>query len=165
MRIVITEQDGLTKVKTITSFSELRREFSGTSFTRPFTQEQLDIASGGTAFISTEVERPRLLFGQSATLDDERQADGTWLQVWTVSSITLGAAKIQLNEMAALIYWHKMNAEPTPQELQAEAGYAGTIAAREARFNPKLADVRTRIQAASTAQAARAILAELEALD
>jgi len=168
MRIVITEPDGLTKVKTIMSFAELRKEFPRTSFTRPFTQRQLDVASGGAALISTEVERPQLAFGESATSDDERQTDGTWLQVWDVTSITLGAAKTQIADLAISIYWDKVDLGKNPPTLTetttAIADPLTLLTNRRDRFRAKLNDVRTRIIGATTIAEARAILAELEAL-
>ena len=148
MRIVITT-DGATKDRVITSFRALRETYPRTSWVQPVTQEHLTSASQGRAFLSQEVARPVLAYGQDATTDDERQRDGTWRQVWTGTRITLAEAKAQLRDEAVRVYKAKVWAV-SASELLSENGLVGAMQARDTRFLPSLVSVANRIQSAST---------------
>jgi hypothetical protein len=106
---------------------------------------------------------PDLTFGQELVEGAPEEVDGVWQQTWTVQSIALGEAKDQLKEMAADIYMDKVM-NPRPVQLRnAASGVTGVIQTRSTTLKPKYDDVYDRIDAATTAAEARAILAELEA--
>jgi len=163
-RIVITSPDGFTKVQTVTSIAALKQAFPRFSPTAAPTDAHF-IAQGLPARISAETASPATSFGQTAADDDERQPDGTWLQTWSVQQITLAEAKSRLADLAVSTYWTKMQAVPSTSELTGAAGsYATVITDRETRFQPKLAQVRTDIQAASTVADAFAVFVQLRDL-
>jgi hypothetical protein len=110
-----------------------------------------------------DVPRPATEFGETAVEGTPQNVAGTWQQTWTVQSITLAEAKLQLAAMAVEIYRDKVFAVTHQQASAAASGIVGAMQTRSTNLKPKYDDVITRIQAASTAAEARAILAELEA--
>lgn len=110
------------------------------------------------------VERPTTGFGERAVEDTPEKVGDTWRQKWIVTSITLAQAKAQLAEMARDIYVAKVLAPTPTQVFNSATGVVGAMQARSTNLKPNYDDVITRIQAASTAAEARAILAELEAV-
>lgn len=162
MRIVITQPDGMTWKETLQSVPELQKKYPvarKVSFARTGpTQLQLDDLHIN-AHLGTEVERPPLEFGQGAVTADVRQPDGTWLQTWTVTTISLPEAKGQLAEMIAGVYRAKVT-DPTAQQLLA-GGYVGAIQARDNNFKPTLDDIAARVQGAGSVAEAKAIADEL----
>lgn len=94
-----------------------------------------------------------------------------WEQYWTVNQLSLSDAKTILRNMAVQIYQEKMEMPFTVQEVVDAATthgtsmiYRGVIVDREAKFNPKLVQVRNYIQAATTVEDAYDIYQELVAL-
>ena len=109
--------------------------------------------------------QPPANFGETVQEQPPAFSNGAWREVWTKQTITLAQAKQQLADLAVQIYWTKMQDTPSRQELQnAGRSYATVIQSREARFKPKLDDVATRIQNASTIAEAYQIYLELVAL-
>lgn len=114
--------------------------------------------------------QPALAWGERAVEVTPVNDAGTWRQAWTVESITVENAKARTRQLAIAIYWDKMYAVPTEQEMiNGLADPAQITTARVTRLRPKLNEVRTRIAAIpdgspTGVQDAYAIYLELEAL-
>jgi len=142
-----TAVNDFTVIKTMNSIGQVKDEFPGISFTDPVTSEQFS-ARGLPADLVAEIAKPALEYGETATFLPVRQLDTTWLQVWTVSIITLAQAKADLAVQAIGVYWSKIDAVPDTAELTTAAGsYATVKVDRETRFLPKLNQVRQDILA------------------
>lgn len=86
-----------TLLELIRSFNRFIRVFPDKTWVYPVTAEHL-AAQRVPAAIVSEVAPPAEAseYGKTATDTAVRQGDGTWLQVWSVSSITLAQAKLDL---------------------------------------------------------------------
>ena len=108
-----------------------------------------------------ETDRPEAEYGETVVEAPPVFSDGAWRQAWTTQKISLAQAKQELAQMAADIYVSRVT-NPTVQQL-VQSGYVGAIQARSTQLKPAFDGIITRIQGASSAAEARAILAELEA--
>lgn len=157
MRIVITTPDGLAKVKTVTSLAALRGEFPRVSFVANVTDQHL-IAQNLPARVSQEVAAPNLSHGQSASPDDERQSDGTWLQVWAITTRPIADLKAEATTAANNLGRDKISTLELARGLA-----AGTIRPRTQAVLDKVDEIRSRIDAATTGAEIKVILDELDA--
>lgn len=149
--------DDFTLVKLITTFREFRREFPSTSWVDPVINEHL-IDQGIPARVVAEVDRPTLDFGQSASFTAERQGDGTWLQLWTVTTRPLADLKSEATTAANNMGRDKISTLELARGLA-----AGAIRPRTQAVLDKVDEIRGRIDAATTGAEIKIILDELEA--
>ena len=111
-----------------------------------------------------EVAKPGAAFGETVIEATPVRANGNWRQAWTTQSITLAQAKLQLAQMVGEIYWERMQAVATPQELNGAGAFIGVVQARQTRYATPLAQAKANIQGASTIAEAFAIYQQLVAL-
>lgn len=127
------------------------------SFVDPIDNEQLE-GQGVPARFITEVAAPALGYEEGATFTAERQPDGSWLQVWTVTTTPLAEMKQIATARANRVAEGKISTVELARGL-----INGAARPRTVNIINKLDDIRTRIEAATTGAAVKAILDELEA--
>lgn len=147
-------------VRLIRSFGAFRREFPHQSWVDPVTNDHL-IQQGIPARLVTEVPGPTLNFGQDATSTAQRQGDGSWLQVWTVTTRELAALKAEATARANQVASEKISTLEIARGLARAQGPQARP--RTVAVLTKLDEILGRIDAAADGPAIRAIMDELEA--
>lgn len=146
-------------VRLIASFGAFRREFPRQSWVDPVTDDHL-IQQGIPARIVVEVALPTLAFGQSATSTAERQGDGSWLQVWTISERSLAELKAEATARANQAGADKIS---TLELARGLARSPPSARPRTVAVLNKLDEILGRIDTAPDGPAVKVIMDELEA--